>query len=335
MKNKKKFSLFGIIIFLLSLVFAVTVGIHTFFNKSMINVNLSSKLFFAQFYAFPILFGMFFAILSFIILSKMIISRSKKNLIFISWSIVVISSIIFMIFCREDDKAQAFKNEETIKIVEWNALNNISEEAINKIFVEFDADIAVFPELNPDITENSMLEKAFSNNFIDINEYDVFSSSGYGSIAPTTIIAKKDLVKEEEMRVSVQFGALKVKNLKFEIVGLHTAPPIPTLMTLWKLDLETIFSKISKENPKAILIGDFNATLRHGKMNLLENYTDVLSTNSIFERGTWPQKLPKFLRASIDHVLLPKDKYSVKSAEVVDLKGSDHAAIFTEIGIIK
>ena len=335
-KNKNTFLTF--LLLGISLLYMLVVLVNFFAPNSELNIFLSTKIFIAQFLAFPFLFGAIMLVLTAIALAIIKARKSDtvlKNIISIFF---IIPSIIFMLTGINSPKAKEYSYGDTFKLVEWNALNKLDGESARKIFVEFDADVVIFPELEPGTSEGSIINKAFNENKLDINKYDIFSSAGYGgNISPVTIISKKDKMKltEEEMDYGVQFGTLKVKNDDIEIIGLHTAPPIPGLMFMWNLDIESIYKNISKENPNSILIGDFNATLRHGYMSSLENYVDALSSNSILERGTWPRKLPKVLRSSIDHILLPKDKYAVKSVEVVDLNGSDHAAIFSEIGIIK
>lgn len=336
MKNRKN-TFLTYFLLLLSLVYTCVIVINFFMPNSDINIWLSSRLFIAQFLAFPFMFGAIMLVFTAISLGIVKFRKSETILKNIISTIFIITSIIFMLTGVNSPKARKYEDSDTIKIVEWNALNNLTKDSAKKIFKDFDADIAVFPELNPDTSEISIIYNAFNESSIDFNQYDIFAGFGYGdSIAPVTIISKKDKhrLEQEEIKYGVRFGTVKVKNKDIEIIGLHTAPPIPGLMIEWSLDLE-IIDEMVKENPNAIVIGDFNANLRHGNMSKLTNHVDVLSSNSILERGTWPQKLPKVLRASIDHILLPKDKYSVKNVEIVDLEGSDHAAIFAEIGVKK
>lgn len=128
------------------------------------------------------------------------------------------------------------------------------------------------------------------------------------------------------------FGTVYLESLNSDrpdLIAVHTAPPLFSLMNLWKRDLELI-SEFAHSNPDAILIGDFNATMKHGSLSKIQTHSDVLNYSSRWNRGTWNQKLPAFFRTPIDHVLIP-DQYRVVSAETRVLPGSDHAGIFTEI----
>ena len=102
------------------------------------------------------------------------------------------------------------------------------------------------------------------------------------------------------------------------------------MMAFWKRDLDFVCD-LTKKNPDAIIIGDFNATMRHGSLNNVATHSDVLSCLSSFANGTWPVKLPACFRAPIDHVLLPKNQYNVENIEVRTLTSSDHAAVFVEL----
>lgn len=105
-------------------------------------------------------------------------------------------------------------------------------------------------------------------------------------------------------------------------------------MRMWKNDLDTIYNEILVKHPDAIVAGDFNASPRHGLLSKIDTHEDVLAYLPFYKRGSWPVILPKPLRTSIDHILIPKGKYVVDSSKIYDLAGSDHAGVFTEISLI-
>lgn len=82
----------------------------------------------------------------------------------------------------------------------------------------------------------------------------------------------------------------------------------------WNWDLKLIASDIIRNNPDAIILGNFNATLKHGALNDITTHEDALNYLSWFKRGTWPDELPAYFCIPIDHILLPKDKYTVKKS---------------------
>lgn len=325
---------------LLVVTYSVIIVPHVFFPSSSLNVALSSKLFFAQFYSFPILFGGGLLIGSLVIFGICLLINQiilRKNKIGLFWLVIGLLSLVFMLGGNESTKITSLEGTKTIKIVEWNTLDNLNKAHIEKIFKDYDADIAVFPELsgqgNIGVT-NQSLEDGFRQVGIDFERYEIFISPKMGGrIAPVTVITKKDfsgyrMVKEDNM---TSFGTVVLQaedKAKPDIVGLHTAPPLPALMNDWERDLVLIARYISKQYADAIIIGDFNATMRHGTMNELTTYEDALSYLPKFSRGTWHTQLPSYFRTTIDHVLIPKDKYVVQAIQTMDFNASDHACVF-------
>lgn len=318
--------------FLLVVTYSLIIVPHVFFPSSGLNIALSSKLFFAQFYSFPILFGGSLVIGALVIFGICLLINQiilRKNKIGLFWLAIGLLSLVFMLGGSETTKITSLEESKTIKIVEWNTLNNLDKAHIEKIFKDYDADIAVFPEL-----ENQSLEDSFREVGLDFDRYEVFlSHKTGGGIAPVTVITKKDfsgyrMVKEDNM---TSFGTVVLQaedKAKPDIVGLHTAPPLPALMNAWERDLVLIAHHISKQYTDAIIIGDFNATMRHGAMNELGTYEDALSYLPKFSRGTWHTQLPSYFRTTIDHVLIPKDKYVVQAIQTMDFNASDHTCVF-------
>lgn len=63
-------------------------------------------------------------------------------------------------------------------------------------------------------------------------------------------------------------------------------------------DLDLI-TEISDENKDAI-IGDFNATMKHGNISNIKTHIDVLEYADKFKSGTWNTNIPSALRTRID-----------------------------------
>ena len=59
----------------------------------------------------------------------------------------MITSAVLIVFGVNPTKNTDIYTDNNIKIVEWNVENKLEGKDIYKIFGEFDADIAVFPEL--------------------------------------------------------------------------------------------------------------------------------------------------------------------------------------------
>lgn len=211
-------------------------------------------------------------------------------------------------------------------------------EAVNKIFKELDVDIAVFPEFGGYSKGDSSEKRLFDlleKVGISSESYNVYSSPQTdGNIAPVTIVVKKQMPYGEiDNRSMTYYGTVYLhSNDNFpDIIGLHTAPPLPGLMEIWKRDLNLIGKEIIPQNENAIVLGDFNATDRHGALNLIASHEDAVSYLPSFHRGTWGMFLPKPFRTTIDHIFIPKNKYTVKNIALVEFNAPDHVGIFLEL----
>ena len=151
-----------------------------------------------------------------------------------------------------------------------------------------------------------------------------------------TVIIKKSygFYTKAETFHTTRFGTIVLHSRKQnlpDIIALHTAPPLPGLMEVWKQDLHIIHNQLASKYPKAIIAGDFNATMRHGALAKISSHRDALNVLPPFERGTWNSQSPKLFNATVDHILLPKNHYYVKDLDIVSFQNSDHRCIFTEI----
>lgn len=319
------------------------VGSYVFFPDGKLNNVLSTKFGFAQLYLFSTLIGFMVIIFSILMILISIFRNSFKlkiDVVNLILMFTVLLSLSF-IFGGIDNKKfeEQHTDNSTIKLVEWNVANNINEKNIQDIFGKFDADIAVFPELEgyeKGDQSHKRLADLFEKVDIDFDKYSVYvSKPTSGNIAAVTIVIKKTfgdykIYKETPM---TRFGTLYLsptsKNSP-HIIGVHAAPPLPGLMSMWQRDLDLI-ANISDNNQGAFIIGDFNATMRHGNLNNIKTHIDVLEYSSKFNSGTWNIDLPSIFRTRVDHILIPNNEYSVKSVEIKKYSNSDHLCVFAEI----
>lgn len=329
------------VIFIILVAFYMIITIaHCFFNKSDFNKVISTKILFAHFYSFTVFFGCIVALISLFMLILILCKNGYKNLSVLLWSLMLVTSLLLIAFSTNTKSCDVSDKNSRIKIVEWNMENKLEDKGIYKIFREFDADVAVFPELegyHKGEPANDRLKKVFESVGIDYDKYEVFTSiPTSGNIAAVTIVTKKSFSRyiDTKKTLMTTFGTLYLKSVdkdKPDIIGLHTAPPLLGLMSDWKRDLNIISEDIIKNNSKAIIMGDFNATLRHGALNNITTHEDVLDYSSVFKRGTWHSHMPMWISTPIDHILIPKDTYCVKKVDILNLGESDHRAIFVEI----
>lgn len=324
--------------------YAFIVIIHCFFYKTALYENLSTKPVLAQFFAFPVLFGFIGIVFSFALLVFFLYRKKRGKVLSFGLPLLcvilfVTSSFLVIAGSNAKQYEAAEHEDDTFRLVEWNTFDNLDGDSAMIIFGEYDADVVILPEFGG-YAKGDDAKQRISDIFtavgMDHSLYDVFTSPpNAGNIAPVTIVVKKTFASyaTKPENASTMFGTLYLSSTsesRIDIIGLHTAPPLPSMMTLWNRDLDFV-AELAKKNPDAIIIGDFNATLRHGSLNSISTHNDAVEYLSTFARGTWPIKLPTCFRASIDHILLPKGIYGIKNIETRSLSGSDHAAIFAEL----
>lgn len=337
--NKKE------ILFSVFLLIYIVLGCsYVFFADGWLNKLLSIQFGFAQLYAFTSLIAFVMVIILLVIVIISVFKNKFKfkiNLIYITLIVSIIFSLLFINF---DNISQPQKSElvgvgKMIKLVEWNVANNLNENNIRAIFKEFDADIAVFLEFGgyeKGDSSNQRLIDLFSKAGLDFKNYYAYESEPTaGNIAPVTIVIKKNfgnynLIKNKGMTV---FGTVYLSSLSNDIpdiIGLHTAPPLPSLMELWRRDLNLIVD-IVNENSVAFIIGDFNATMKHGSLSEIKTHEDALEYASKFNSGTWNHNLPNLFQSRIDHILIPKNQYIVHSIDIKNYDNSDHLCVFVQL----
>lgn len=339
MNNMKKKE---IMLALLVLIYIICGCSYVFLANGWLNKIISIQLGFAQFYAFMTFFAILVLIISIIfIILGVVKNKLTVNLMNIMWIITIIFSLLFINFdnVSQVSNNQLIARDKIIKLVEFNVANNLNENNIRAIFKEFDADIAVFPELGgyeKGDRSNKRLIDLFSRAGLDFQNYHAYESEPTsGNIAPVTVVIKKsfgnyNLIENKAMTV---FGTVYLSSASNDIpniVGLHTAPPLPSLMELWRRDLNLIV-EIANKNPDSFIIGDFNATMKHGSLSEINTHQDVLEYASKFNSGTWNRNMFSLFRPRIDHILIPKDQYIVHSVEIKNYDNSDHLCVFVQL----
>ena len=320
------------------ILFTIPIIAYSFFPSSDLNIWLSTKPILAQIYAFPLATATTASLLSFLYFS-LSFYKKKKQIRFYS-GIFLLVSLTLLVFGTDKTASVTSNNTNTLKLVTWNVANQLEAEHLKQIFSSFNTDIAIFPELDSNAQEgqeNQKIKILFQQAGLSIEDYDVFTSPPTDSgIAPVTVIIKKSygFYTKAETFHTTRFGTIVLHSRKQnlpDIIALHTAPPLPGLMEVWKQDLHIIHNQLASKYPKAIIAGDFNATMRHGALAKISSHRDALNVLPPFERGTWNSQSPKLFNATVDHILLPKNHYYVKDLDIVSFQNSDHRCIFTEI----
>ena len=221
-----------------------------------------------------------------------------------------------------------------VSVIAWNAAGRAGPEEIRDLLDGRDPDVIVLPEYRDGGEAGARrLAGMLTASGRDPRNYSVFSSPTDPAYDPTTVAIHKRLGEYRAAGgIATTFGSLTLRPsdpAKPTIVAVHTAPPVPGLMGRWRRDLDEVRAYMDRERGRAILAGDFNATLRHGGLGSSPRWADALASAGSRE-GTWPSSLPAALASPIDHVFVNSGA-SVVSAEVIGLGGSDHNAVAARV----
>ncbi|PKK40103.1 hypothetical protein ABB02_00609 [Clostridiaceae bacterium JG1575] len=330
-------------------VLSVLALLHLFAPQLPFHQRLSTQPFIAQVLAFPMALGLFFfagglgSVLWSVRQKKK--GRAQKKLKFYCHALCFLLSALFLFSLTSlgvsgGVKEPLQKEGAKVRLLTWNALHTFDEEIARRIFTQLNVQVAVFPELSLGESEegpragDNPLKAVMERAGLAVDEYDFFESPKPYNVKPVVAIVHRSLGRYESKPVfQTSLGTLhlvpKEGTRGPEILGLHTYPPLPFFEFLWNEDLQRIRDWVQSEGKNAWILGDFNATLRHGALSSLTEHQDALHKVPFWRRGTWNTAHPFFLRAGIDHLLVPKDAQILKSETIV-LKGSDHLAIYLE-----
>jgi endonuclease/exonuclease/phosphatase (EEP) superfamily protein YafD len=113
--------------------------------------------------------------------------------------------------------------------------------------------------------------------------------------------------------------------------GIHaTAPLQRRLIPRWCDDME-VLGRWCRATPAPIVAGDFNATHDHSAFRAaLGGTRSAAAGTGKGLIGTYPAKFPRWFGIHIDHVLVPVGT-TTRRLEVLDLAGTDHRAVLTEV----
>lgn len=97
-------------------------------------------------------------------------------------------------------------------------------------------------------------------------------------------------------------------------------------------EIEAISTAIASIQGPRVMSGDFNAATWGATMSALRERTGMEILTGV--GGTWPTFLPRHLGIPIDHVMA-SDDLVMRTREVINVPGSDHRAVVTEIAFKK
>lgn len=118
----------------------------------------------------------------------------------------------------------------------------------------------------------------------------------------------------------------------------HPLPPIPRQVDAWKHELGRVTewaSTTHRTGGPVLLAGDFNASQDHAAFRAVLDggrLHDAARLTGAPRTPTWPRELALPPYVQIDHVLV-SDDFRARETRFLDLAGSDHRAVLTELDL--
>jgi len=222
----------------------------------------------------------------------------------------------------------------SIRTLSWNTYDTVTPAEIARVALAQDSSVITLPETSRETAEavGRAMDAAG-------RPMQVFTAErGYPAETPPTSLLVSESLGQYEVAADLgdtgmlpSVVARPVDASGPVIVAAHPMPPLPSIMSSWRSDLDWVQSLC--DEPELILGGDLNATLDH--LGPLGGCSDALAEAGSAGVGTWPTALPPLFAAPIDHVLTTGD-WHADSAEVLvseDSAGSDHRPIVATLSI--
>ncbi|MBW3082993.1 endonuclease/exonuclease/phosphatase family protein [Bifidobacterium phasiani] len=130
-------------------------------------------------------------------------------------------------------------------------------------------------------------------------------------------------------------GTVMLGDAAVRFVSVHTTAPVPGYWDMWKRSLDDLALMRADTDTRYVFMGDFNATVDHAPFRdfLGDRFADAVMQSGQGLAFTWPADRPWVPRfAGIDHVVVDRG-IATGRCEVVDIDGSDHAALLTTIAV--
>lgn len=162
--------------------------------------------------------------------------------------------------------------------------------------------------------------------------YRSFVAEGGGDGSSTTVYVRRTLGRPsvaEDRRGTFPTLVVDLPG-RPRFVAVHPQAPKPGATEAWRREVADLARWCTPDRP-AVLAGDMNATLDHAAFRTATaSCTDAAASTGDGLVGTWPSGLPRLLGPQIDHVLLAGGP-TARSAEVVDVPGTDHRALIVTL----
>ncbi|QRO88053.1 endonuclease/exonuclease/phosphatase family protein [Kytococcus sedentarius] len=222
----------------------------------------------------------------------------------------------------------------TLSVATYNSLGSLTASDLERLESEFQPDLLVLPETSHARAQAAVDAAGWPGTAVTHGPA-ARTAPESSPIEATTVLLRDGLPEytPAEAEPSLQ-GTVRLEPTEPGqplVLGVHYAPPLPGFMSLWRDDLSRSVAEAEEaaQGGPVVLVGDFNATMRHGALAGMEGLVDTARACGR-PQGTWPTGWPPVGRSAIDHVIVTEGA-QVLSCRTLQLPGSDHLAYAAEV----
>lgn len=204
--------------------------------------------------------------------------------------------------------------------------------ALARLYQDVGADAVAMPETDPTLAAEvaSRLRAAG-------RDFQVFGVAGQGHITPTALLVADRLGRYRQVDPDgSDIGEVLAEPVgapagRPTFVAVHPQAPVsPALVPVWAVGTHRAIATCTDAGD-AVLAGDFNSTVDHPALRHAGDCVDAAQAVGAAAVATWPQWLPRFFGAPLDHVFATRAHWRPVAAWVEPIPGSDHRALVTRL----
>ena len=272
------------------------------------------------------------ALSSVVPLAAALLSRSRSATALATGSTVVLGAAV-LARARATPTAPPGADGPRLRVVSLNTLHSRADAAtVVALVAEHDADVLALMEVTPEgVTAllEAGVDDLLPHGHVMPAGPDQPPGSG-GAVWTRLDVLERTMVPGRFGQPCVRLTVPGARDV--EVTAVHTHPPLqgPARVADWEQDLRELGAP--QDDVLRVLTGDFNATPDHASFRRLlrRGWVDVALATGQGLRSTWAPVRGGRPRLTLDHVLVD-GRISAQWLQVVQVPGSDHRALVTEL----
>lgn len=147
----------------------------------------------------------------------------------------------------------------------------------------------------------------------------------------TTLLTRPAVGDVQVLRGQLAAGLAATLPGGVRVFAVHAAAPVPGQVEAWERDLAELVAPACRAGTPAVVAGSLAATTDQRAFRAAASgCVDALETVGAGTTATFPASLPRWFGLQTDHVLTAGG-VDVRTAEVLDVPGTDHRAVLARL----